>query len=195
MQGSQPVSSERMCDDEEAIRTGYQRLGVAGFYERHAEDYRNPHEFGIRLLLKSVVAEWPLDLSNVLDLAAGSGEITMSCCTRFRAKIGAIHGIDPLTHAAYEARTGQPAGRESFEEIAAGALRGQRFSLIICSFAMHLLEPSRLPMLAMELSQLSNALLILTPHKRPQIREDWGWKLNQERVQQRIRARLYSTGA
>jgi hypothetical protein len=187
-----PFHAERMQEDPEDVRIGYERLGVAGFYARHAKDYRNPHEDAIRLVLTRVVREWSLDLSNVLDLAAGSGEITLALREMTGAKTGAIHGIDPLTHAAYETRTGQKAGRESFEEIAAGALRGQRFSLIVCSFAMHLLEPSRLPMLAMELSRLSSALLILTPHKRPQIKEDWGWKLDQEQVQQRIRARLYT---
>ena len=181
-----------MNSDSEAVRHGYERDGVAGFYLRHAEDYRNPHEFSIRQLVEHAVRGWAMNVENVLDLAAGSGEITLALRDMPEALGGKIHGIDTLTYRAYEARTGQPAGRESFEDIAAGALRGQRYSLIVCSFAMHLLEPSRLPMLALELSEISPALLILTPHKRPVLQNGWGWRLTHETVEQRVRARLYN---
>jgi hypothetical protein len=181
-----------MSAECEPVRTGYEKLGVAGFYKSHARSYRNPHEPAIRTLIHRLVGEWNLDLKCVLDLAAGSGEITIALREMPGSDVGKIHGIDPMTFEAYEKRTGQTAGRESFEAIAVGALRGRNYSLIICSFAMHLLEPSRLPMLAMELNQISSALLILTPHKRPVIREDWGWKLTRETVQERVRARLYA---
>ena len=61
------------------------------------------------------------------------------------------------------------------------------------SFAMHLCEKSRLPALALQLSLISPAMLILTPHKRPNIRDEWGWKLQSEFVVQRIRARMYNS--
>jgi hypothetical protein len=182
-----------MSAECEPVRTGYEKLGIAGFYKSQARSYRNPHEPAIRTLIHRLAGEWNLDLKCVLDLSAGSGEITMALRELPASTLGKIHGIDPMTFEAYETRTGQKAGRESFEAIAAGALRGQNYTLIICSFAMHLIELSRLPMLAMELSQISPALLILTPHKRPVIREDWGWKLTHETVQERVRARLYTT--
>jgi len=181
-----------MAVERQPVRKEYEQLGVAGFYKSQSRSYRNPHEPAIRMLMHRLIIDWNLNLSCVLDLAAGSGEITMALREMPESNAGKIHGIDPMTFEAYEARTGQKAGRESFEAIAAGALRGRNYSLIICSFAMHLLEPSRLPMLAMELTQISPALLILTPHKRPEIRHDWGWKLAKETVQQRVRARVYA---
>lgn len=170
------------------IRQEYQERGVAGFYRERGNEYRNPHEPRIGESLQIAVRDWKLDLTSVLDLAAGSGEVTLA----LRA-LGAkqITGIDPYTFDAYRRRTGQNAGRETFEQIATGALVGRRYSLIVCSFAMHLLEPSRLPKFAYALSGIADSLLILTPHKRPEIRADWGWKLTEEMVLQRVRSRLY----
>jgi len=171
-----------------AIRTKYEKRGVNGFYRASGSTYRNPHEPELRRVLDVVVREWKLDLSKVLDLAAGSGEVTMSL-----RELGAAHidGIDPYTHEAYEERTGMRAGRESFEDIAAGAMTGRAYSLIVCSFAMHLVEQSRLAGVAFQLSEIGSKLLILTPHKRPVLRAQWGWELEEERVLHRVRARLH----
>src|SRR5205807_2701776 len=101
------------------------------------ERYRNPHEPQVRRSLQIAVREWKLDLRHVLDLAAGSGEVTLE----LRA-MGAedIDAIDPFTHEAYRRRTGRSAGRETFEQIAQGILAGRNYRLIVCSFAMHLVE-------------------------------------------------------
>jgi hypothetical protein len=106
---------------------------------------------------------------------------------------GRIDGIDPFTYEAYERRICAPASRETFEDIAAGGLTGRNYSLIVCSFAMHLVEASRLAQLACQLSLLSKALLIITPHKRPQLRPDWGWEIQREMVLHRVRSRLYQS--
>jgi len=106
-----------------------------------------------------------------------------------------ISAIDPYTHVAYTKRTGAPCEALTFEQIAAGALRGRVYSLIACSFAMHLVESSRLASLCYALSQLSQSLLILTPHKRPTLRPEWGWTLKHEILHERVRARLYVTPA
>src|SRR2546430_40870 len=141
---------------EMAIRAEYEKHGVEAFYRETGSMYRNPHEPELRRLLDVVVREWKLDLSKVLDLAAGSGEVTMSL-----RELGAdeIEGIDPYTHEAYEQRTGVRAGRENFEDVAAGALAGREYSLIVCSFAMHLVEESRLAGVAYQLSQIGSKLL------------------------------------
>ena len=88
------------------------------FYRQSGAAYRNPHEPELRRVLDVVVAEWKLDLSHVLDLAAGSGEVTIALREMGAAK---IEGIDPYTYEAYEARTGLKAGRGTFADIAAGA--------------------------------------------------------------------------
>jgi hypothetical protein len=175
-------------DEPRAIRHEYEALGVGGFYRARGNRYRNPHEPQVVRSLEAAVREWRPDLNRVLDLAAGSGEATLALR---ELGAGAIDAIDPFTFEAYRERTGQTAGRETFEQIAAGALAGRDYTLIVCSFAMHLMEPSRLPRLAIQLSLIGDRLLILTPHKRPDLRAEWGWALKGERVLQRVRSRIY----
>ncbi|KAG5341124.1 hypothetical protein C0989_011347 [Termitomyces sp. Mn162] len=48
--------------------------------------------------------------------------------------------------------------------------------IIICSFALHLVEnPSELFSLLWELSSKARWLVILAPHKKPEIKDGWGW--------------------
>ncbi|MBI1763997.1 MAG: class I SAM-dependent methyltransferase [Acidobacteria bacterium] len=172
----------------EAIRHQYEQLGAQAFYEQHGADYRNPHEAAIGAVLRAVASEWPLDLTRVLDLACGSGEATLILRD---LGAGQIDGVDPYTGAAYLARTGQTAEAIGFEQMAEGVLAGRNYSLLVCSFAMHLLPVSRLPALLFRLAELAPHLLILTPHKRPEIKRAWGWELTREMVLERVRARLY----
>jgi SAM-dependent methyltransferase len=173
----------------ESIRGQYAAHGVQGYYEHYGADYRNPHESIIRATLDFAVDRWSLRLERVLDLACGSGEVTL-----FLREKGAAHidGIDPYTDAAYFARTGSHAEPFTFADIAAGAIADRSYSLIICSFALHLAEESRLPLLCFQLAAIAPALLILTPHKRPTIKLEWGWHLQHETLNDRVRARLYS---
>ena len=174
---------------DESIRGEYERHDGAGaYYRSRGATYRNPHEPEVRESLLRAARDWELDLTHVLDLAAGSGEVTL----RLR-ELGAtqIDVIDPFTFDAYRARTGADAERFTFEQIAAGALADRQYSLVVCSFAMHLCELSRLPALCTQLSLIAPSLLILTPHKRPVIQSDLGWELVREQVMHRVRARLY----
>jgi 2-polyprenyl-3-methyl-5-hydroxy-6-metoxy-1,4-benzoquinol methylase len=175
----------------EAIRHAYERCGAPQYYRRHGGEYRNPHEAVIGRALQEAMARWRLDLAQVLDLACGSGEITLA----LRPVAGTLQGMDPYTGAAYLARTGQRAEGWSFEQIAAGALEGRRYTLIVCSFALHLPERSRLPLLCRQLSRVAPALLVLTPHKRPELAPAWGWTLRDEFVLERVRTRLYDRTA
>ncbi|KAI8986081.1 hypothetical protein BD414DRAFT_48817 [Trametes punicea] len=48
--------------------------------------------------------------------------------------------------------------------------------MVICSFALHLIEKSsELFALLWELSTKARWLVILAPHKRPEIKDGWGW--------------------
>lgn len=179
----QPISWE-----DSAIRAAYEQYGVEGFYQRFGNCYRNPHERPIRATLQAAVARWDLPLDRVLDLACGSGEVTLALR---ELSCASIDGIDPYTYRAYAERTGQVAEPLTFEQIAAGALAGRRYGTIVCSFALHLVALSRLPALAMQLSLIGQALLILTPHKRPALRPEWGWSSVDELLVERVRARLY----
>jgi SAM-dependent methyltransferase len=182
------TDDESTQDDEPAIRAGYERYGVPGYYARFGATYRNPHERAIGAAIQAALGRWPIGLDRVLDLACGSGEATLAL-RQLDAR--AIDGIDPYTYAAYAERTGATAEQLTFEQIAAGALAGRRYDTIVCSFALHLVEPSRLPALALQLSLIADRLLILTPHKRPALRAEWGWAIAGELVVERVRVRLY----
>lgn len=181
------LSGRGTARGEEAIRAGYEREGPAAFYQRHGADYRNPHEAILREVLDMALASWQPDLSRVLDLACGSGEVTLA----LHERSGVVEGVDPYTSAAYLARTGLQAVPYSFEQIAWGALAGRHYSLIVCSFALHLLEESRLPAFSYALSRLAPALLVVTPLKRPRLLPAWGWLEQGEILHRRVRARYY----
>jgi SAM-dependent methyltransferase len=175
--------------DDQAIRAAYERYGVDGFYARFGATYRNPHEPAVRSAIHQAVARWQISLDRALDLACGSGEATLAL-----RELGcaAIDAVDPYTYQAYAERTGGAAERLTFAQIAQGALAERHYSVIVCSFALHLLTPSRLPALALQLSLLGDALLVVTPHKRPAIKPAWGWALRGELIVDRVRARLYT---
>jgi len=179
-----------MDNQVSSIRGQYEHYGVQGFYERSGKTYRNPHEASIHEVLRHAVERWHPDLTHVLDLACGSGEVTLAL-GEFGCRT--IDGIDPYTGQAYRERTGKIAEGYVFEQIAAGAIADRVYSLIVCSFALHLVAESRLPTLAYQLSLIAPTLIVITPHKRPQLREDWGWSKRDEFVLDRVRARLYQS--
>jgi Methyltransferase domain len=173
-----------------SIRSQYEKMGVQRFYEECGEQYRNPHEPAVSRTIIAAVDRWSPDLANVLDLACGSGEVTLTL-----RSMGAcsIHGIDPFTADAYRKRTGGTAEAIDFDAIAAGHLSTRHYTLIVCSYALHLVELSRLPMLAHALAEVGDRLLVVTPHKRPVLKDEWGWSLRSELVVERVRARYYDS--
>jgi hypothetical protein len=175
-------------DQRDSIRARYEEHGADAYYRQHASDYVNPHEPEVRQCIEMAASRWPLDLARVLDLAAGSGEATLALRD---LGAGEIEACDPYLFALYERRVGRTCERFSFEDVAAGALAGREYSLVVCSFALHLVDPSRLPMVCLQLASIAPALLVLTPHKRPEIRAQWGWEPEGEFVWARVRARWY----
>ena len=61
---------------------------------------------------------------------------------------------------------------------------------------MHLCARDYLPTLCMMLAVSTDALVVLTPHKRPELDPAWGWFLRHESrdTYWRIRTRRYGTG-
>ncbi len=167
------------------IRPQYDILGVEGYYQSHGATYRNPHEKQIHTLLEEFRPL--LNCTNVLDLACGSGEVSLKLL-----EFGAtVTGLDPFTAIAYQQRTGLTALPASFEDIAEGRLSNQTYTCIICSFALHLADISRLALICYQLAIISPSLLILSPHKRPVIKDQWGWTLDTEKSFERIKGKLY----
>jgi 2-polyprenyl-3-methyl-5-hydroxy-6-metoxy-1,4-benzoquinol methylase len=174
----------------EALRKQYEQHGVEGYYKEYGAGYRNPHEPVIKELVKLAVEQWHVNTESVLDLACGSGEVTLAL---YEAGAKQVEGTDPYTHQAYKKRTKQTAKQITFEDIAAGALAEKSYSLIVCSFALHLIEKSKLHGVLFQLSLIAPSLLIITPHKRPVITMKMGWCLEKEMELSRVKARLYGS--
>ncbi|OCF41372.1 hypothetical protein I317_04853 [Kwoniella heveanensis CBS 569] len=107
-----------------------------------------------------------------------------------------IVATDPYTSPAYTTRTSRPCHPLSFSDLANGELppgltsiptptptsgdkdgaSGPIWDIIICSFALHLLTtPSELFALLYELSGKARWMVIIAPHKKPEVKETWGW--------------------
>ena len=164
------------------IRNEYAQYGVEAYYKNNGNNYRNPHESIIGECLSQVIDEYDKRGTNILDLACGSGEVT-SCF-----KNASLMGVDPYTHQAYFRRTGKYALPYTFDDIANGVLKCH-YDIVICSFAMHLIEKSRLPGICAGLSQITSKLIILTPNKNPII--NFIWELKKEILHKRVRLRIY----
>jgi SAM-dependent methyltransferase len=171
--------------------------GAGGFYAEEGASYRNPHEAGVRAAIARVLPELgPLGPDQrILDLCCGSGEVTLAL-RDLGVPACAIDGADPFTGEAYRTRTGATALPWAFADLPA-ALDGRRYAAIVCSMALHLCEPSRLPEVCLALAEAGRALVIVTPHKRPVIRSGWGWTLVDERLdpEHRLRTRRYARQA
>jgi len=186
------------------FRSAYEH-GVADYYEREGSNYSNPHEPQVRTALRLLLSGRRVDTTHVLDLACGSGEITRALLDYNAGRLTgkprgpfSVLAVDPYTGAAFQQAL---AGCDtkgttvvhrpySFENIAAGLLSAARISTVICSYAMHLLEPSRLPVLLHQLAVISPSLVILSPHKKPVI-DHPSWRLSTEDVVERVHVRVF----
>ena len=173
-----------------SVRDCYADLGVKQYYQDNGENYLNPHEQRVHNTIKLALKKWNPSTSRVLDLACGSGEVTL-ILNQFGIKN--IDAIDPYTYKAYEKRTNFKCKPFSFQDITAGALNDEKYSLIICSYALHLAEESILPVLCMQMALIAEDLIILSPHKRPILKAEWGWILKDEIIVERTHAKYYKS--
>ncbi|KAJ9108776.1 hypothetical protein QFC21_000096 [Naganishia friedmannii] len=110
-----------------------------------------------------------------------------------------ITATDPFTVEAYEERTSAPCLPLSFQDVAEGKLplpiqgSQRKYDLAICSFALHLVgDHSEMFSLLDELSRQAKWLVVLAPHKKPEIKEGWGWIRWDISTWQDGRSKLYS---
>ena len=182
----------------DSIRAAYERHGAQGYYAQFGAQYRNPHEPIVHELVcwaaRLALGEPPPPQASsprILDLACGSGESTWALTQRLGWPAACVEAADPFTQQAYLARHGRSPHAWSFEDVALGAAQGRDYGAVVCSFALHLCEPSWLPRLCWALASCADWLLVITPHKRPTLQPAWGFALVQERHHERVRARCY----
>jgi SAM-dependent methyltransferase len=152
---------------KKAIRTEYAEKGVEAYYRTNANAYENPHFPYIQQLLEQNKGR--IDYAKVLDLACGGGEVALILRgLGFENTVG----CDPFTKRLFVKNTGLPCFNYSFEDIVKGRLTAKverQFSSIISSFGMHLCDEKMLYSLTNQLFMLTKNVVILTPHKRPQL--------------------------
>ena len=182
----------------DGVRDEYARHpgGAAGWYAENGSTYRNPHEDAVVAMVARAVRTSPDSFATgrVLDLACGSGEVTLALRSA-GVDPTRIDAADPFTGAAYFARTGTISAGWSFAEIAQGALAGRRWSIVVCSYGLHLCEPSWLAPVCVALAGTADGLVVITPHKRPMVDTAWGWTLVDEHRDPawRVRMRSYAS--
>jgi len=169
-----------------SIRKEYEKYGVEKYYKNFGNNYVNPHFNKLNEGIIKIWKEWNLPNKNILDLACGSGEISL-IISKLNCKN--IIGCDPFTCDNYFNNTKNKTLRYSFDDITAGKLT-TKFKIIVCSYAMHLIETSKLPNLLFALSSISNLLLIVSPHKKPIIKNYF--TLKQTTIINRIHFNLYT---
>ncbi|KAK1922179.1 hypothetical protein DB88DRAFT_497461 [Papiliotrema laurentii] len=203
-----------------AMRDNYDQFGVDEYYRKVSSSYRNPFLPSIKQVVWALFNTWwdkeGSHLSTesppkILDMAAGSGEVT-SCLLewveagkqgmtqtlnsrafvppKLRTRAGPklpegfrfeTVATDPYTTSAYTARTQLSCYPLSFSDLANGQVPdgvSPPWAFIICSFALHLVPTSsELFALLYELSTKATWLVVISPHKKPEIKESWGWTL------------------
>lgn len=173
----------------DSIRSKYQKYGVKNFYQFNFDQYKNPHEPIIKKTMDYINDNWDINLNKTLDLACGTGIISKSLLTLGYKDIDAC---DAYSCEYYQKETNRKCKIVSFDDIINGKLDNKKYDTIVCCFALHLLEESKLPIFLYKLTQISKQLLILSPHKRPEIREEFGWSLQNEIVIDKVRTRLFN---
>jgi SAM-dependent methyltransferase len=155
----------------------YDEHGAEGYYRAYADAYENPHLPEIESLLARNFERFDCS-GTVLDFAAGGGEVAVKLL-----QLGAknVLGCDPFTYALFERKTGLPCLQLSFKEVVRAGLPGT-YSLIISSFALHLCPLKDLFSLTWNLLQAAPLLVVITPHKRPELEKLPGIELVWEDV-------------
>ncbi|KAG0138022.1 hypothetical protein HOY82DRAFT_575604 [Tuber indicum] len=188
--------------DSISFRAAYSS-GVGTYYAQNASTYRNPHESGVakslRAILEVLIPPNHPPPVRIFDLSSGSGEATLAA-TRFLqthrpalASSAIINASDPYTHELYTTRTGLPCGKENFKDILLeGRLKGGRYDVVICSFALHLCSKGEIWGLLYALSLSSRWFVVLAPGKGPEVGADTGWeRKGKEIMVERVRGRVY----
>ncbi|PNW73285.1 hypothetical protein CHLRE_14g627455v5 [Chlamydomonas reinhardtii] len=122
-------------------------------------------------------------------LCYGGGCSSGAAATAGAAAAGAGAGAAAAAAGAGSSSSGGGGGGGSSSGGGGGV--GVAFDLVVCSFALHLCEASRLYGTLTALARSARWLLVLAPHKLPYVRQEYGWRLERLSRVERTHVRLY----
>lgn len=167
-----------------SVRNEYQKLGVDNYYSLNGNNYENPHAQFIQLCIKKV---WQKKWKNVIDFACGNGLITKIIKQTF--EIEQVQGFDKFLHQRYSVETGEKSYNYSFEDIANFDKTIPTSDVIICSYAIDLVDKNYLSKLLYAFTQSSSYLVLIRPNNHEI--EHFGWKLIQKEKFHKSRVTVY----
>ena len=166
------------------IRPLYDEHGAEGYYREFSDAYENPHLPEISALIARNFNRFDCS-GTVLDFAAGGGEVATAL---LQLGVKNILGCDPFTFALFERKTGMTCLQLSFKDVIRDGLPGQ-YTTIISSFALHLCPLKDLFSLCWNLFQTAPVIVIITPHKRPELEKIPGIQLLWEDAVETVRGK------
>lgn len=122
----------------------YDTIGSTNFYQLFLLDkklkYNNPHSKKFHHIISQIVKHVQLNDHAILDLSAGSGEITKELQTL--TLTNDIIGCDPYLFAQYEQNTNLKCYKYTFDDIMNNNANDlpKHFSIVFCSYALHLCD-------------------------------------------------------
>lgn len=154
-----------------SMRKNYEKDGVDNYYKKNSEGYINLHEEQIRKLIINNINRFRI--GSILDLCCGGGEVTK---VLIENGIDKVEGSDPYTYDLYKNNTDKKCMELSFKNILQGKLK-KSYDIIVCSFALHLIDEKDLFSIVNELFNHTRKIIIISPHKRPFLEQINGVKL------------------
>lgn len=169
-----------------SVTDQYRSIGVTQYYSEFSERYENPHEhFVVKCLESSFKKEW----LSVLDLACGNGLV--SKWIKINQNSTKIVGCDKFMAERYKKETGFDCYDFTFEEIACGVKSlNEKFDVIICSYAIDLLDDSYINTLAWQLATIAKNLVFIRPNNHV-LNVNGCWKLENMFKHGKSRASVY----
>ena len=163
------------------------KSGWDKFYKENGNVYKNPHTH----IIQQIVVNFKLKPNTrILDLGCGGGEVTLALQSNGCKN---IHGLDPYTYKLYKNNTGITAFTYSFQDIAYSCAELSEYDVIIASFSLHLCPINLLKLTCLNLALKSRWLVIISPHKNPNIQNDFGWDLKTSFITDRVHVRVYKS--
>jgi hypothetical protein len=148
----------------------YQKYGVDGYYKAHNRDYFNPHRQKIEDLYIKHLKELIGSNKTILDIACGDGLIAQLVNKYNNNCI--VEGTDPYFNNKYTTYN------YSFEDISMGKLQNN-YDIAICCYAFHLMNPQWMFNFMVELANITNTFIIITPSKKIYINHP-SWCISKE---------------